>query len=310
MADSAGEPAERGDMRHLDLFSGIGGFALSARWAGWDTVGFCEIEPFCQKVLRKHWPDVPIYEDVRELNGQSVGHVDIITAGYPCQPFSVAGERRGEEDDRHLWPEAARLVRELKPTFAVFENVAGHITMGLDQVLSDLEGLGYTTETFVIPACAVDAPHRRDRVWIVAYRDAGQRAQSADEMQAGRHAADNGGDVAHAPSEGRRPEGRTSEAIPEPGAEQRSAGCGGVVADAISERGRSGHSKGEYADNVGKPSRHSRDHAGRMEAWLPEPAVGRVANGIPRRVDRLRALGNAIVPQVAYQIFEAINESA
>ena len=155
-------------MKHLDLFSGIGGFALAARWVGWETVGFCEIDPYCQQVLRKHWPDVPIYDDVRELTGETVGHVDIITGGYPCQPFSVAGKRRGEADDRHLWPEFARLIRELRPRWVVGENVAGHINMGLDDVLSDLEGLGYTWEAFVIPACAVNAPHRRDRVWFVA----------------------------------------------------------------------------------------------------------------------------------------------
>ncbi len=156
-------------MKHLDLFSGIGGFALAARWVGWETVGFCEIDPYCQKVLRKHWPDVPIHEDIRELDGRTVGHVDIITGGYPCQPFSVAGKRRGKADDRHLWPEFARLIREIRPYWVIGENVAGHINMGLDDVLADLEGLGYTWEAFVIPAVAVNAPHRRDRCWIVGH---------------------------------------------------------------------------------------------------------------------------------------------
>jgi DNA (cytosine-5)-methyltransferase 1 len=138
-------------LRHLDLFSGIGGFALAARRVGWETVGFCEVDPFCRAVLRKHWPDVPIHPDVRELTADAVGSVDIITGGYPCQPFSYAGERRGTDDDRHLWPEFARLIRELRPRWAVGENVAGHITMGLDAVLIDLEGLGYSWEAFVIP---------------------------------------------------------------------------------------------------------------------------------------------------------------
>ncbi len=227
-------------MKHLDLFSGIGGFALAARWVGWETIGFCEIEPYCQKILKKHWPDVQIYEDIRELSGETVGFVDIITGGYPCQPFSLAGQRRGEADDRHLWPEAYRLVRELKPTWAVFENVAGHISMGLDQVLSDLGGLDYTTETLVIPACAVDAKHRRDRVWIVANANRAQR-----------------------------------------------------------KRGRlSGRIQQEYS-NVGCGSR-----------WEAEPNVDRVANGIPKRMDRLRGLGNAIVPQVAEVIFKAINTNS
>lgn len=169
-------------MRHLDLFSGIGGFALAARWVGWETVAFCEIDKFCQQVLAKHWPGVPIHPNVKELTADDVGPVDIITGGYPCQPFSVAGKRRGAEDDRHLWPEAYRLVRECRPAYAVFENVAGHITMGLDEVLADLESIGYTTEAFVVPACAADAPHRRDRVWIVAYSN-GRFGSSHNEQE-------------------------------------------------------------------------------------------------------------------------------
>ena len=138
-----------------------------------ETVAFCEIEEYPRKVLAKHWPDVPIYDDVRTLTGDRLRQdgitVDVICGGYPCQPFSLAGDRGGESDDRHLWPEVARLLQELEPDWAVFENVYGHISMGLDDVLSDLERLGYSSETFVIPACALDAKHRRDRVWIVAY---------------------------------------------------------------------------------------------------------------------------------------------
>ena len=171
-------------MKHLDLFSGIGGFALAARWVGWETVGFCEIDPYCQKVLRKHWPDVPIYEDIRELDGRTVGYIDIITGGYPCQPFSVAGKQRGEADDRHLWPEFAQLIREIRPRWVVGENVAGHISMGLDNVLADLEGFGYTWEAFVIPACAVNAPHRRARVWFVGNTDKDSKSVSAINAEA------------------------------------------------------------------------------------------------------------------------------
>ena len=119
-------------------------------------------------MLAKHWPGVPIHEDVRSLTGEAVGHIDVITGGFPCQPFSLAGKRAGEEDDRHLWPEMYRLVAELRPAWVIGENVFGHISMGLDQVLSDLESLDYTCRPFVVPACAVDAPHRRDRLWIVA----------------------------------------------------------------------------------------------------------------------------------------------
>jgi DNA (cytosine-5)-methyltransferase 1 len=156
-------------MRVLDLFSGIGGFSLGLERAGMTTVAFCEIDPFCRAVLKKHWPDVPQFEDVRKLRGEDVGPVDLVCGGYPCQPFSTAGKRGGAEDDRHLWPEMFRIISELRPTWVLGENVAGHITLGLDEVLSDLDALGYASRAFVISACAVDAPHRRDRVWIVAH---------------------------------------------------------------------------------------------------------------------------------------------
>ncbi|MED0704919.1 DNA cytosine methyltransferase [Aneurinibacillus aneurinilyticus] len=170
-------------MRMLDLFSGIGGISLAADWAGIETVAFCEIEPFPQKVLRKNWPGIPIFGDIKKLNyrrlmrklykqGVIDSHdhsIDIICGGYPCQPFSNAGKRQGQADDRHLWPEMFRLVRELRPTWVVGENVAGHISLGLDDVLADLESEGYQARAFVLPAAAVGAPHRRDRVFIVGY---------------------------------------------------------------------------------------------------------------------------------------------
>ena len=155
-------------MKVLDLFSGIGGFSLGLERAGMETAAFCEIDPFCREVLKKHWPDVPIYEDVRKLKGGEIA-ADIICGGYPCQPFSLAGKRQGKEDDRHLWPEVARLLSEIRPRWFIGENVAGHISLGLDDVLSDLEGQGYDAQTFIIPACSVKAPHRRDRVWVVAH---------------------------------------------------------------------------------------------------------------------------------------------
>jgi len=159
-------------LAHVDLCSGIGGFALGFQWAGLSRpVLFCDIEEWSRKVLAKHWPDVPISDDVKELASDPrrlVPDCDILTAGYPCQPFSLAGKRRGEKDDRHIWPEIFAIVQAKRPRWCVFENVSGHINMGLDQVLSDLESEGYTVQPFVVPACAVDAPHRRDRVWIIA----------------------------------------------------------------------------------------------------------------------------------------------
>ena len=158
-------------MKVLDLFSGIGGFSLGLERAGMETVAFCEIDKFCQKVLTKHWPDVPIFNDVRSLDYD--GTVDVICGGFPCQPFSVAGKQKGKDDDRHLWPAMFSLVQKYRPNWVIGENVAGLINMGLDNVLADLESEGYTTRTFVIPACAINAPHRRDRVWIIASSNSG-----------------------------------------------------------------------------------------------------------------------------------------
>ena len=154
---------------HLDLFSGIGGFALAARWNGYRTVGFCDNEPYAQAVLKKHWPDVPCHKDIREVRGELYAGVTLLTGGFPCQPFSVAGKQGGKDDDRYLWPEMLRVIREARPTWIIGENVAGIVNMALDQVHTDLEAEGYEVESIIIPACAVDAPHRRNRVWIVAH---------------------------------------------------------------------------------------------------------------------------------------------
>ncbi len=168
-------------LAHVDLCSGIGGFALGFQRAGLSQpVLFCDIEPWSRQVLAKHWPDVPIAEDVKELASDPrrlVPDCDILSCGYPCQPFSQAGVRRGEEDDRHIWPEIFTIVQAKRPTWCVFENVSGHISLGLDQVLSDLESKGYAVQPFIVPACAVDAPHRRDRVWIIVADTDGERLQ-------------------------------------------------------------------------------------------------------------------------------------
>jgi site-specific DNA-cytosine methylase len=156
-------------MNVLDLFSGIGGFSLGLEAAGMHTAAFCECDS-SQAVLRKHWPDTPIHPDIRTIDASSyAGTVELVCGGYPCQPFSVAGKRQAQADERHLWPEMLRVIRSVRPRWVVAENVAGHIELGFDEVAASLEAEGFTVWPFVIPACAVDAHHRRDRVWIIAY---------------------------------------------------------------------------------------------------------------------------------------------
>ena len=287
-------------MRHVDLCSGIGGFALGFQWAGLSRpVLFCDIEPWSRKVLAKHWPDVPIAEDVRELANDPTGLVpdcDILTAGYPCQPFSVAGLQRGAEDDRHIWPEIYKIIQAKRSNWIVLENVFGHISLGLDQVLSDLEAEDYTCQPFVVPACAVNAPHRRDRVWIVAHANSqGEPDGAKHEQRMVGNTTDNGR------NRGAAATGRTGQTDQpdQPGFEIRSepSGSGQDVADAYSKRGCLWHTEWQDAEDAGQSPRCEK-HGG----WDFEPPVGRVANGIPRRVDRLKGLGNAIVPQIAMQI--------
>ena len=190
-------------LTHLSLFSGIGGLDLAAEAAGFVTVGQCEWADYQTKVLEKHWPDVPRWRDIRTLTKESfyertgLRTVDIVSGGFPCQPFSVAGKRNGENDDRYLWPEMCRVIEELNPTWVIGENVLGIVSLALDKVLADLENIGYTSQPFIIPACGVDAPHRRYRVAIVAYSQSKcnlgrlfRREENACED--GRKRADNG----------------------------------------------------------------------------------------------------------------------
>lgn len=281
-------------MKALSLFSGIGGLDLAAEWAGMEIVAQCEIDDYCQKILRKHWPNVRLYDDITKLSGDDID-ADVITGGYPCQPFSVAGKRGGAGDDRHLWPEMYRLIREIRPAWVVGENVAGHVSMGLDEVLSDLEGIGYATQAFVIPACAVDAPHRRDRCFVVGYADQdGQPDEPVNaEMAELQDVADAEHDGSFANTFNRGAcKSKEERRMQQP---KRPPNSNGIVADAA-------------------PAKRQRDRKTRSGRrgftdecrWKPEPSVGRVANGIPRRMDRLRALGNAVVPQQAYPIFKAI----
>jgi len=272
-------------LKVLDLFSGIGGFSRGLEMTGgFETVAFCEIEDRHCNVLKKHWPDVHVYKDVRKLNGKKIiknhGPIDLVCGGYPCQPFSFSGNRSGTDDDRNLWPEMLRIVASTRPGWVIAENVAGHVTLGLDEVLSDLESEDYTAAPIIIPACAVDAPQRRDRVWIVA-NDNRKHGLS--------------------PSINKAQSASTVKIV-------TTSKQSTLMASTNRQRRRGGNSKWENAKNVGQSPIYSRNNTRRMEMWKPEPPVGRVANGIPGRVDRLKQLGNAVVPQIPEQLGKVILE--
>jgi DNA (cytosine-5)-methyltransferase 1 len=265
------------------LFAGIGGFDLGLERAGMVCQWQVEIDPFCQKVLAKHWPNVRRHADVREVGKHNLKPVDVICGGFPCQPHSLAGKRKGAADDRDLWPEYRRVIAELNPAWVIGENVPGIRTTILDSVLSDLENLNYAWQAFIIPACAVDARHRRDRIFIVAYSASKQKHAERDRPggfseQSGRTVEDG--------REAARPAHREA-------GHNGFSGRGSVVPHANGE-GLEG-ANGTGATRAGGWSLQCVKRYG----WQPEPGMGRVANGVPDRVDRLRSLGNAVVPQLA-----------
>ena len=299
-------------LKHVDLCSGIGGFALGFSWAELShPVLFCDIEPWSRKILAKHWPDVKIAKDVKELANDPNGLVpdcDILSCGYPCQPFSVAGKQRGEEDDRHIWPEIFTIIQAKRPTWIVCENVYGHISMGLDTVLSDLETEGYSCQPFIVPACAVNAPHRRDRLWIVAHPNShGKPNGSINEEKRSRQlVGDTENDRCNRGSASARREGAQNKQVEQFSVRGKLSRSSENVAYTDNKRSQgrlSGGKDEERQSEHGHTRCSSAAHRQPTEEWwAAEPSVGRVANGIPKRVDRLKGLGNAIVPQIAMQI--------
>ena len=413
---------EKEKLKVLSLFAGIGGIDLGLESTGrFETIQFVEFDAFCQHILRRHWPDVPIWGDVKTFDPDSCGDIDLLCGGYPCQPFSVAGKQKGTEDDRHLWPRMFEIIKHKRPTWVLCENVPGHVNLGLDQVLFDLESEGYSWQTFVLGAVAVDAPHRRQRLFIVAntnrngkkwnqskngqrrrvnksstdvantdntrdrtsQRRTEQNRQTHDEGQekqpqskSGGHSTDvantdsrSGGRRRTKQSSGENKHGRLhttqeeqakhdirSETVGcdtirgeaedvantqdighvlsahEGEQARRSARCGKGqkttdnfdgesstrdVSDTISERGCSGQTGNQDAEDVGEQPRGT-EHGERsierglggmvdgVPSWLDEPDIPRVTTNQVGRTQRLKALGNAVVPQVIAHIARAI----
>jgi DNA (cytosine-5)-methyltransferase 1 len=340
------------------LFTGIGGLDLGLERAGMRVLWQSEIDPYCCEVLAKHWPEVPNLGDVTAINWQAVQPVDVICGGYPCQPFSLAGARKGTTDERHLWPYFANAIRVLRPRFALLENVAGHLTLGFGEVLRALAEIGYDAQWDCVPAAAVGAPHRRDRLFVVAYPNGDGKhdgAVDAEVASAPQPLPDGDGelriepltlpgcgpdDVADADVEGSQGHRRSLKPARELNLAEGGAGTRTAeLADAEGERrerampawasrgqGRVPEGRGaRMADADGTPRRSAWstsetvfrppavERSGRRGSrigwpWAVEPDVGRVAYGIPRRVDRLRALGNAVVPQVAEHLGQLIYE--
>ena len=306
-------------LTHLSLFSGIGGLDLAAEWAGFTTVGQCEFADYPTKVLEKHWPDVPRWRDVRTLTKESfyertgLRAVDVISGGFPCQPFSVAGKQKGKGDDRYLWPEMLRVITELRPRCVVGENVPGIIKIAAGQVVKDLERAGYHVVVFNFEAAAVGAWHRRSRVFFVGIADVADtdgrtmRHDCGDERKTTRKEHASRGT-------GTDPERAMADAACER-IQRHAAICAAKPAERSGQMQSDAESGNEAVYDAmcsgcaGDARWRQSQELADGRCWAAEPDVGRVAHGIPARVDRLKCLGNAVVPQQAYPIFRALRET-
>ena len=273
-------------MRHGSLFSGIGGFDIASEWIGWENVFHCEWNEFGQKVLKYYWPNAISYDDITKTDFSiHRGTIDILTGGFPCQPYSTAGKRLGKEDERHLWPEMLRAIREIQPHWVVGENVRGIINWNgglvFEEVQADLEAAGYEVQAFVLPAASVNAPHRRDRVWFVAY------AAPVSCRNGVRDEGHNAPEV-----QGRR--------LNEP------VNATNASNNQLEGVGYSKRYAKEGRENEGR--QFSEPSGNAWAIWPTQPPVCGRNDGISNRMDRIAALGNAVVPQLVYRIFDTINQ--
>jgi DNA (cytosine-5)-methyltransferase 1 len=312
-------------MRHGSLFSGIGGFDLAAEWMGWENVFHCEWNEFGQKILKHHFPEADSYSDICKTDFRKYeGTIELISGGFPCQPFSLAGKRKGTEDERYLWHEMLRAVQEIKPKFVLAENVYGIVNidggMVFEQVCLDLENEGYEVQAFVIPACAKDAPHRRDRVWFVAYASDTQckRQQSSKHERRSRLeeglSARSGEDVAYSKSKGGR------RKLQQRQRQRKLRRCNCKTSSNTSDKGLQGQKwSGETREKEQPKRLATKLLCPNWEEFpIESPLCGR-DDGLSERLDgitfpkwrreSIKAYGNAIVPQVAFEIFKALNEN-
>jgi DNA (cytosine-5)-methyltransferase 1 len=301
-------------MRHGSLFSGIGGFDLAAQWMGWENVFHCEWNEFGQKVLKHHFPKSISYADITKVDFRHHrGDIDIISGGFPCQPYSSAGKRLGKEDDRHLWPEMLRCIREVSPRWVVGENVLGLVNWSgglvFHEVQANLEAEGYEVQPYVLPAASVNAPHRRDRVWFVAYRN----APDSDI---------NGGTQCREGSKGKRKAGNSQEQEERGQHSKRTTESHGLLRnapDSDSERSQWRGKCGELGEERQRRNELLGELGNLKNRWKKFPTKPPICggdDGLPRELDgitfpkwrneSIKAYGNAIVPQVALQIFKAI----
>jgi DNA (cytosine-5)-methyltransferase 1 len=295
-------------MTHASLFSGIGGFDLAAEWAGWQNLFHCEWNPFGQKVLKHHFPNSISYNDITKTDFTiHRGEVDILTGGFPCQPYSSAGKRLGKEDERHLWPEMLRTIREVQPRWVVGENVRGLINwnggMVFDEVQTDLENQGYEVTPYLLPAAAVNAPHRRDRIWFVAFKNSisngfiqRELEQEGAEIRQFGNTCTGSADRIHIP----KGDATNSNSIRQECREKREC------------------AKRESQSNDKQFERCNKFPRTNFEMFPSQSPICGGDDGLPKELDgitfskwrqeSIKAYGNAIVPQVAFQIFKAINQ--